>query len=167
MEIKFESSDNMYAFINNMNGRKEDLRFVFDLEPKCTNRSSKVQFKNIRLKISKSYCGNHPAMCEVTGTKPRMGKFLEGADWVGFNDLLNNICDELVISCKINSAVCEIRKGYFRRINYDYTSHDNGYRQDNRWDKFGDEKDYANGCYMAPYTSTFPDGTPGLATFLA
>lgn len=133
-------------------------RFTAEVERvprKITNDA--IRIRNIRLKDSKIYCGNHPAACELGGSH-RKGRTLEGADWVEFNDLINNICDRLWIRANVSTAVCVIRKGYERRIKYGM------FRDGNFWQWKKDEPDasYEDCCSrQAPY-SEFPEGTPGI-----
>jgi hypothetical protein len=145
---------------NNVRFFLENSRFTGELEDASTTRHYVIKIRNIRLREKKPYCGNHPAMCENTGETRRKGTWLEGADWVEFNDSLNDICDRENISADIRSSICILRKGRERRMEY-------GYRQVN--DRFtewnlDDEDSYENWCgkeELAP-ASEFPFGTPGL-----
>lgn len=121
-----------------------------------SNNQNKIQFSQVRLRESKGYCGNHSGPCRLTGQKHHKMKFLEGADWVGFNDMLNDILDKLSIEANVASSHCVIRKGFERR--YRYTGVDGG-----EWNK--DEPCYLNNCGKGPLLSTFPIGTPGLAVY--
>lgn len=89
-------------------------RFVTSLE---IVNSYTLKFRMVRLKVRKPYCGNHPAHCETRGIvrKPRKLNFLEGADWVAFNDLLNDVLDSLAISATVKSSACLIRKGHLTK----------------------------------------------------
>lgn len=123
---------------------------------------SYLSVKQIRLKESKEYCGNHPIACEVTpGNNLRKANYLEGADWVEFNDLLNDVCDWFGVSANIRSAVCIVRKGVARRTHYGYVSTG---RINTPWEWSLDEEDkfYLDYCGNFSPDSSFPDGTPGI-----
>lgn len=80
---------------------------------------------SVRLRECKFYHGNGP---DNRGTMTRRGwqpgkkpikvSFLEGADWVEFNDLLNDFLDARNISADVQSRAAVIRKGRRRRIRY-------------------------------------------------
>jgi hypothetical protein len=125
----------------------------------------KVLFENIRLTYNKDYCGNHPFPCPVRpgGNRPhKRTKCLEGADWVGFNDMINDVLDSLGVVCDAGSSHCKIRKAGERRMNYD--GHLLSNNIDAEWDK--DTHDYENHIgSAAPVHASFPDGTPGFACY--
>jgi len=115
---------------------------------------------NVRLNQHKAYCGNHPNACELGDNgQSRLGRYLEGADWVEFNDLLNNFFDRRSLSAYISSAVCIARKNELRRTHY------GSYGLPGRnkiWNYDESDMHYTDnrrGKYMI---STFPDGTPGI-----
>lgn len=111
-----------------------------------------ISFHKIRLQKSKEYCGSHAGPC-LLGGPDRKAVFLEGADWVEFNDRLNNIMDKLGLSANIASSVCVIRKGFLRRIKY---SGGKG----GEWLK--DENAYLDNCGKPAIKSSYPSGTPGI-----
>jgi hypothetical protein len=117
----------------------------------------RIRIRDVRLKDKKRYCGNHPNACDIEGG--RMGKFLEGLDWVEFNDRLNDVLDRLNLSARIFSDVCEVRDGRERRINYGSIYRHNFFE----WEKKGSPSDYEDWCGKkgAP-ASDYPFGTPGL-----
>ena len=118
----------------------------------------RMKLYDVRLKEKKRYCGNHPNSCEVEGG--RMGKYLEGLDWVEFNDRINDVLDNLHVSARVYTAVCELRRGFERRHNYD--SHIiNEWRGLYEWDKKGEDSDYEDYCGRFAPDSTYPFGTPG------
>lgn len=125
---------------------------------------------DVRLNQSKVYCGSHPAGCEnppdPKAKKPFGGKtkFLEGADWIAFNDLLNDALDKLGASADVASFVVEIRRAECRRTRYDYHT---DARNQPEWDKTGADHHYENFCGKEPPTTVFPDGTPGTPTWRA
>lgn len=136
-------------------------RFTANIEVKSARC---LEVKMIRLREAKPYCGNHPAECENNFTKPRRGKYLEGTDWVSFNDLLNDVLDSMNVEANVNSAVCNIRQGRNRRVGYGY--HMEGvFRTFAVWDRVGEPQDYEDWCGKenAP-DSCYPIGTPGIYT---
>lgn len=136
----------------------DDSRFKCNIEHVTVQR---IKLKMIRLKSSKEYCGNHPDSCEIETGPSRKGNFLEGRDWVEFNDMLNDLCDDLGVEANIASSVCKVRKGSLRRIYYG--SHlPNQFTRQTAWNK--DEPDHCWDNYIgqAHPNSSFPEGTPGI-----
>jgi hypothetical protein len=133
-----------------------DSRFTCDFEYK----GSWLKVYNVRLREKRPYCGNHPNECLIDRGPNRRGTYLEGADWVEFNDRLNDVCDKMNISCSIYSdRVVWIRKGTKRRINYG--SHMLGMFW--QWDYHGEECDFEDWCdKLGAPNSSYPFGTPGL-----
>jgi len=136
----------------------EHSRFKADIKY-TQGKHCRFKISKIRLRESKDYCGNHPNACQVVSNrKPRKTNFLEGLDWVNFNDMINDVLDEYNISANVSSAVCIIRKAGKRRVEY------NSYWRGNFSEWNYDEMD---GCYqdyrtvIAP-NSEYPEGTPGL-----
>jgi len=128
-------------------------------------RRPALTFHEIRLKESKIYCGNHPAGCEIIpGRKPSKRNFLEGADWVAWNDLLNDIADELRLDCDIASSTVDIRRGRNRRTNYDadWSSENTITGVFELWEKIGWDRDYIDNLGGQPMQSAYPAGTPGI-----
>jgi hypothetical protein len=66
----------------------------------------------------KGYCGNHAGPCRNTGKKHRKMNYLEGLDWVFFNDMVNDALDSIQHCGDVESSVCKIRKGICRRMLY-------------------------------------------------
>jgi hypothetical protein len=121
-----------------------------------------IKILNVRLTEKKPYCGNHAKACE----RPHVGKhkkaqYLEGADWVEFNDRLNSVLDELNVSARVDSGTCNLRKGTERRISYQADTFAGGAWQ---WNKFGRDDEYADytGHKVLTPISKFPMGTPGI-----
>lgn len=132
-----------------------DSRFTVHCEILSDKR---MKLYDVRLREKKRYCGSHPNSCEVEGG--RMGRYLEGADWVEFNDRINDVLDRLNVSARVYSGVCELREGRNRRINYG--SHIiNPYRGLYEWDKRGEDCDYEDYCGRIAPASSYPFGTPG------
>lgn len=128
----------------------------------CGSRRPWVKITEVRLKKKKSYCGNHPGACQlVFGKKDKILPYLEGADWVDFNDRINDVLDRLGVSAYVDTAVCVIRKGTLRRTEYLQRERGSGLGNDDwardapadRWEEHLGKK--------AP-RSEFPMGTPGI-----
>jgi hypothetical protein len=127
-------------------------RFTFDSESIDYRRFKIV---NVRLRSSKAYCGNHPGACQIDG-KDRRGSYLEGADWVEFNDMLNDVLDRLKVDARVESSVVLVRRGRERCVEYLYVQHP---WRNAEWEKIGIYKDY---CGKKAPMSKFPEGTPGI-----
>lgn len=69
----------------------------------------------IRLKLAKPYCGNHAGTCPVGTPKPKM-IFLEGEDWIEFNNFINKQLKN--IDADVYSSELEIRRRLTPRVNY-------------------------------------------------
>jgi hypothetical protein len=120
---------------------------------------NKVSIHDVRLKESKDYCGNHPYACPVRPgghQAHKRQKFLEGADWVAFNDGINNVLDGLGVSANVASSLVVIRKGLERCVSY-YGHSQNGIS--NEWDKQGF---YENHIGKPHPKAEYPEGTPGI-----
>ena len=132
-------------------------RFKFDMSYVYRN---KLNLSKIRLKTNKEYCGSHPDSCEIDNGPSRKGNFLEGADWVEWNDMLNNILDANGIGANIKSSVCWVRKGTHRRIAYH--SHMPNFGRNRQWNMDEPEYNYVCGFGKGLMISEFPKGTPGV-----
>jgi hypothetical protein len=161
-------------------------RFTADIRHGKVKRKDRKTYKavlmvhEVRLRKTKVYYGNHPAACKNTEElrkRPFGGKalYLEGADWVGWNDLVNDVLDALGVDADVASSVCEIRIGRNRRIRYDYHVEEREYetlqgvetRSIPEWDRFGDSNDYGDYCGKPAPVTEYPEGTPGLAKWRA
>lgn len=118
----------------------------------------------VRLREAKPYCGSHPGACNTRLSiyfpvkRNRKAKYLEGLDWVAFDDWLNNVLDQLNISATVESAVCIIRKGTERRTGY-FSVFDKYGNQE--FTKMGADYGYKDYCGKpAPISDCTPD-TPG------
>jgi hypothetical protein len=90
-----------------------------------------VCLRNIRLTKSKPYCGQHPGECVIERKKPKLA-FLEWDDWIAFNDLVNDVLDEMKVHAEVWSRPHEpalrgqsrkrfwIRKAGRRRVHWDW-----------------------------------------------
>jgi hypothetical protein len=117
-----------------------------------------IKLKNIRLRESRKYCGNHPNACEIGGAPSRSAKYLEGADWVEFNDMINDILDALEVTANVATAVCKVRKLNRRRVHYG--SHMQGFNW--QWNMDEDDYFYVDWNNSPAPNSTYPYGTPGI-----
>lgn len=129
-------------------------RFSFHIDQ---SKPDTLSIHRVRLKVAKSFCGNHPGACPVGGAPKIKRNFLEGADWVEFNDRINWILDDYSLSADVSSAICIVRKETFRRIAY---SGEPGAE----WDRDCPSDDYVDCCgrKAARPKSDFPIGTPGI-----
>jgi hypothetical protein len=128
----------------------------------CTTRlegPGVVRLDPIRLFEKKDHCGNHPGPCPLRGAFARPHKeyrYLEGADWVSFNDRINTILDRLCVSADVGSSLCVVRIGRRRRVNYG---------QQNitfaEWVRVAPDDEYQDWCGRKAPPSTYPEGTPG------
>jgi len=159
------------ALVRNLQKSRFDAS-VHDRPPKRTERAdgvtAVVTLHEIRLRESKPYCGNHPAECQDQGHRRKAfgggkTKFLEGADWIGFNDLVNDTLDALGVDADAGSFI-QIRRGRRRRIRYEY--HQRGGVR-NEWDREGLDRHYEDFCGKPAPDTIFPKGTPGLAKWRA
>lgn len=134
--------------------------FTVEYNPNGWKYTAFLHVCSIRLQEKKDYCGNHPNGCEanVFGGRGRRAVFLEGLDWVDFNDRLNDALDVHHTEAWVESGVCVLRRGFERRINYGSHLRGNFYQ----WDKIGNvDCDYENYCGDEAPESTYPYGTPG------
>lgn len=143
-----------------INCRVASSRFTAEVEP----RRRSVKILQVRLRKKKLYCGNHPKACErVVHGKHRRLDYLEGADWVEFNDLVNDVLDRLGVECNVKTSQCIIRKGRRRRVEYDANTQQ--FDGNWRWDMDGPDFHYVDNCGNEEYDlilSRFPFGTPGI-----
>lgn len=138
----------------------KNSRFTMDVETIHRPKVSRVKIRNVRLKESKKYCGNHPSSCDIRPNGHTMtAKFLEGLDWVEFNDRINDTLDRLGIAANAQSSVCIIRKGNNRRIKYDYYLHPSNALPE--WNKDEGDAYYKNYTGKVAPASDYPVGTPG------
>jgi hypothetical protein len=120
-----------------------------------------IRLETVRLFAAKYYCGNHPGPCRPGGPRHRRRVYLEGADWVAFNDLVNDVLDRLGVSANVGSHIA-VRRGRRRRVIYDAFMPDPSLGVA-IWEQIGDPSDYADHCGRrdAP-PGRFPAGTPGI-----
>ncbi len=138
-------------------------RFRVKLQVEQSGKQQIVKIEQVRLRVGKEFCGNHPAACEVGNPTHRKGAYLEGADWVQFNDELNNILDRMGVSARVESAQVILRKGPLRRTHYGHRYPSAG--RNAEWKRGSDrEWDWQNHRYAKKNlpVSTFDEGTPGM-----
>ena len=141
-------------------------RFTAEFEIKMLPKAC-IDIRKVRLRRSKAFCGNHPNACVLGGVDAKRS-FLEGADWIEMNELINDVLDRNYSGATAFSRPIEIkdklyvRKDGHRRISYGSQEIVNGGRLlGNVW--LGDEPGVYVDCRgkESPITE-FPDGTPGI-----
>lgn len=144
---------------------EKSSRFVWRIDRRDTPKFKQVHLYEIRLKQAKDNCGQHPGPCILNSKPHRRRTTLEGLDWVGWNDGLNDICDKRGWSVDIWSYNIEstegrffIRRGVERRVRYDCSLRN----------EFGgllwvtDPNSFENWCDRSAPRSVYPSGTPGI-----
>jgi len=137
----------------------ESTRFRFKIEEIGLTR---LKLREIRLKENKPYCGSHPESCVTPfGAERKVynRNYLEGSDWVDFNDRLNDCLDYYCVSANVKSSVCIIRKRSCRRTVYG--SHQRGMFREWNMDEPRAYDDYCSEAKVLAPDSFFPEGTPG------
>jgi hypothetical protein len=167
MEIKLvdsESFDDAYKVREHIKEMVAKSRFnVGGIEIRGA-RKPWLKILEVRLNEKKDYCGNHPFGCPVRpwgNQKHARRNYLEGADWVEWDDRINDVLDELNMSANVKTAVCIVRKGRLRRM--EYWGHSLN-EFNNQWDEDCDDEFYEDWCgsgKVAP-ASNYPADTPGL-----
>ena len=143
-------------------------RSRFHVQDVCTVQYSRkgieIQLRGIRLKQAKDYCGNHPGPCRAL-IKKKHGEFtyLEGADWVAFNNMVNDLLDKLGLVANVSSTTCIVRKGAKRRIVYGMFVFDDFGNVE--WNKDENDSGYKDCRKTYPTTTLYPVGTPGIETW--
>lgn len=159
MRIWFVGGDiNFERFTHELHNAIDNSRFTVNkIEDQSNSRNNWLKLREIRLRTKKDYCGNHPGACVGLLQRHRKGVWLEGADWVEFNDLVNDVCDRFNIYAEISTTVCILRKGFERRVYYGMYSR--GFFTEWNRDEPGGFEDY---CGKIAPDSEYPYGTPGL-----
>lgn len=135
----------------------------------CKRHGFVWRLKLIRLRQPKDYCGQHAFSCAVANPgrrqKHRHYSYLEGADWVAFNDMINDVLDDLNLSAEVWSNArnrdngINVRHGYLRCVEYLASAEQGG-----DWLKEGHFKDRRN---KKRRRAKYPRGTPGNPRYLA
>jgi hypothetical protein len=133
-----------------------DVRQI-DFQPHGRHYAGRITLREIRLREAKDYCGNHPGPC-LLGRPHRKYRYLEGLDWVEFNDLVNDTLDHLQIAANVASTAVVVRIGSQRRIRYTHHAL-NAFHHD--WIKQGESADFADYRGRVAPASEYPPGTPG------
>lgn len=148
--IKPVNKSTLGKILSGLTRKLEKSRFRAEL----TEDGKSVKLSKIRLKASKEYCGNHAGPCQIKGVhKNKKANFLEGSDWIAFNDGVNDLLDKLKVEASVTSSICVMRKGLLRRT--EYSGIDGG-----EFDKEGDE--YLNNIGGKAMKSYCQEGTPGI-----
>lgn len=118
---------------------------------------STISLTGIRLRKKKDYCGSHAGPCRNQGfERPHKHmNYLEGLDWVSFNDMVNDLLDDLGVSANVESSACIMRKGRQRRQVYDGPPGSDFYLDAPDWD-------YADCIGQEHLHSDCVEGTPGI-----
>ena len=133
-----------------------------------------LRLRCIRMKRKKPYCGQHAGPCQArfSWRKHPVMSLLEGADWIGWNAMLNDIFDAAGMSVDIWSRSKEggldgsgrffVRKGRRRRMIYDGEETRGVFH----W-AVATEADFEDYCGETPPETSYPAGTPGIALWRA
>lgn len=140
----------------------KDTRFVINYNGyrRMTHvRNGIIDLGAIRLDRSKAYCGNHPSACRRPHTGPHVKRsYLEGADWVEFNDRLNDVLDQFHVDATVGKVVV-IRKGKCRCVAYKQNVAGSSFQNDD-WKRVNERYEDWCGKPNAP-RSDIPPETPG------
>lgn len=133
----------------------------------------------VRLRTKKDYCGQHagPCLARNAWKKHKITRYLEGADWVAFNDMLNDLCDKLKIEAKIWSERESIGRLYLRQGKLRCTHYrmqgalqiGQSWVESTEWHGNADEDDFTDkhfGHRRPMARSWYPEGTPGIPEYL-
>lgn len=173
MKVSIKDGSDVGMVASALEKINDDTRF--NLKVEVTGKTV-IQLRSIRLKESKVYCGSHPFACDINGG--RRAVYLEGADWVEFNDRVNDVLDNLEVAAKVKSAVCIIRKGRNRRLAYNghwlvgwqreglrnvkvFSEDPLGPNPHPEWKMDEPDDNYEDWCGHYAPNSWFPEGTPG------
>lgn len=142
----------------------KDSRFTLSVTPEVDNSYGWViRIRNVRLKHSKSYCGNHPGPCRFgTWRKHRILPYLEGADWVGFSDFINDVLDSRGVSADVWSrreGLIFLRRGRLRRWRFEAIE-TRGFLH---WEEGEPSRDFVDGITCEVPETEYLAGTPGIA----
>lgn len=162
MKFRFQSQEDADTAERAIYEEFEGSRFRLPSQVERRLRGKKgfgFDINGIRLVSSKEYCGNHPAACEIGNPGHRKHNYLEGADWVEFNDRVNNALDRHHLWANVTTIVCELRRGRLRRVYYD--GHKISLVANHQWNRYAEIHDYQDWCGRQAPASGFPVGTPG------
>lgn len=146
-----------------------ESRFTADLYPQRHHKhGSAIEIRVVRKRKRADYCGQHPGACRANGRPHRHYCYLQGADWIGFNDGLNDVLDKLNVEADVWSYNREcypsgqyfIRHGKKRRTLYDSVWLNSG---PVLWER--DTDCFEDHCGKEAPPSEYPSGTPGIASW--
>lgn len=172
MFIRCKNVDDRSKVVWALKDKLEKSRFTADVFEMYHPRHKEViRIENVRLRVAKPYCGAHPGPCQVNGRRHMKSRYLEGADWIGWNDMCNDVMDKLRVSAEFWSYNREspgggkypMRIGTKRRIRYDEECSFSFGRMFVHWSAQVDAIDFEDHCGKKAPRSEFPEGTPGLA----
>lgn len=150
-------------------------RLTVEFSPNQCKGRHVLKISNVRLRQKKSYCGQHPNACVVRlfPRKHKNASYLEGADWVAFDDMLNDMCDKMEWEADIWSKSLEfkgkmiVRTGRRRRIRYRSECRiTHGGWPHYQWDTTFHDEDFADRVGLFTVRSQYPEDTPGIAEWL-
>jgi hypothetical protein len=153
-------------------------RFTFRVERERSrynagkNGRPALRLRSVRLKAAKDYCGQHAGPCQAQFARPhRRERYLEGADWVALDDMINDVLDRHRIAADVWSKGREfsgpyyVRRGRCRRTRYGLRVERSGGRNFVLWTadeaEAGWSADHYGATRDAP-RSEYPAGTPGI-----
>lgn len=149
--------------------------YVLDLEDGifkgASSKLRSVRIVGVRLRRKKFYCGQHAGPCRAVFAKRHpLASYLEGADFVGFNDMLNDLCDKHRIEANIWSTRESLGRLYLRRGRSRCNFYECDYITGQHWHANEREStsfyDTHFGVETPAPRSKYTDGTPGIPAWL-
>lgn len=141
--------------------------------PRACSWKPSLKILGVRLRRKKYYCGQHAGPCQISPffeKKHKLASWLEGADWVAFNDMLNDLCDKYRISANIWSERESVGRLYLRqwsaRCNYYGGDHQRGQHWQGNKDTLSEFTTDHFGVAEPAERSDFEEGTPGIPEWL-
>lgn len=112
----------------------EDGRFRADFsETLGLQRRAAIRVDRVRLTQKKAYCGQHAGPCDLGApgnARKKYSHYLEWWDWIEWNNLVNDVLDDLGVDADVWSLPhgmdidqgkrFYVRRGRMRRYRYDY-----------------------------------------------
>lgn len=147
---------------NQLKEKRDSGRFDFKWEGTTTARAHIIRIGNVKLKKPKPYCSAQPGPCWQRSLHTHCWyNHLEGADWVGFNDGINDILDGMNVQANVRQGAVLIRLAGLRRVRYG-ADKEEGFPQQ-WWQKRGDlNSDFMDCRHLATTPRAwFPEGTRG------
>lgn len=137
----------------------------------ATTKRRSLRIVGVRLKRKKFYCGQHAGPCRNTIRRRHpLASYLEGADFVGFNDMLNDLCDKYSIEADIWSTRESLGRLYLRRGRSRCVYYECDYITGRHWHANKNVStsftDHHFGIKTPAERSEFTDGTPGIPEWL-